>query len=270
MRSFLKIIALSTAFLGFTHASLSHELWIDTPNFEPATGDEIPIELRNGQMFKGISLSFFNNRVQELYFDLTGRIDADSRMGDMPAMIVPPQKDGLLRVVYVSKPDVLTYAKWEKFVDFTNHKDAIWACEEHVKQGFPQDGFKEVYTRYSKALIGVGTSQGVDENFGLEIEITALLNPYTDNMTNGLPVDVRYRNIPRINAQIEVFERSADGSTQNYTLRTDDHGQAIIPVKSGHTYLLDSVVLRAAPNRDSTQTEPLWQSLWAALTFKVP
>jgi hypothetical protein len=39
-----------------------------------------------------------------------------------------------------------------------------------------------------------------------------------------------------------------------------------IPVKSGHEYLLDAVVLRAADPDDGA----VWETLWAALTFAVP
>ena len=269
LRNF-KIIIIALLPLLCPLSSFAHELWIDTPDFTPKTSQDIPIELRNGEMFKGINLSFFNTRVNALYFDMTERVDAASRMGDIPAMTVPGQSDGLLRVVYISNPDTLTYAKWEKFVAFTNHKDAVWAQKDHIENGFPNEAFKEEYIRFSKALIGVGNARGSDTVFGLEIEITALANPYTDDVTQGLPVIVHYDSAPRALAQIEVFERDPHGKAQSFMIRTDAKGRATVPVKSGHTYLLDSVVLRPAPKRDSTQDNLYWQSLWAALTFKVP
>ncbi len=155
LRNF-KIIIIALLPLLCPLSSFAHELWIDTPDFTPKTSQDIPIELRNGEMFKGINLSFFNTRVNALYFDMTERVDAASRLGDIPAMTVPGQSDGLLRVVYISNPDTLTYAKWEKFVAFTNHKDAAWAQKDHIENGFPNEAFKEEYIRYSKALIGVG------------------------------------------------------------------------------------------------------------------
>ncbi|EEB85363.1 conserved hypothetical protein [Roseobacter sp. GAI101] len=36
------------------------------------------------------------------------------------------------------------------------------------------------------------------------------------------------------------------------------------------TYLVDSVVLRPAPDVGETDTSPQWESLWASLTFAVP
>jgi hypothetical protein len=95
-------------------------------------------------------------------------------------------------------------------------------------------------------------------------------NPYRDDLSAGLPVTLYYQGTARPDAQIEVFERDPDGIARSFMLRTDANGNAVIPVKSGQTYLLDSVVLRPLDFQDSTGSAPLWQSLWAALTFKVP
>lgn len=249
---------------------VAHELWIDTPDFTPATQDPIEIELRNGEMLRGINLSYFETRVERLFYDNGTETAAQSRMGDMPAMIVPPQHDGLLRVVYVSTPSTISYAKWDKFVAFTDHKDAAWVQDVHQSRGFPTQGFKEEYTRYSKALIGVGGAQGADKTYGLEVEITALANPYVDDLSGGLPILVTVQNVPRGDAQVEVFERDAEGVARSFTIRTDSKGRAIVPVSKGKTYLLDSVVLRPMPNQDSRTDGIYWQSHWAALTFQVP
>jgi len=270
MLNIIRNMGILVSFLATSTQSIAHELWIDTPNFTPNVSQSIDIELRNGQNFNGINLSYFTNRVDQLYYDTGTRFDATSRMGDMPAMVIPPQSDGLIRVVYVSTPSMLTYAKWEKFVDFTTHKDAVWARDAHIAKGYPTEGFKEEYIRYSKALIGVGQAQGADKNVGLEIEIVAHANPYRDDLSAGLPVTLYYQGTARPDAQIEVFERDPDGIARSFMLRTDANGNAVIPVKSGQTYLLDSVVLRPLDFQVSTGSAPLWQSLWAALTFKVP
>lgn len=250
--------------------AMSHELWIDTPDFQPQTDQSIPIELRNGENFQGINLSYFENRVVELFYDHSGIMPAASRSGDLPAMTIPPQPDGLVRAVYVSTPQRIYYTGLEKFTAFAQHKDLEWALTQHVENGYPADRFGERYTRYSKALIGVGTSTGQDKTYGLTVEFTALANPYTDDVTQGLPVRLTYENAPRPNAQVEVFERAPDGNVTVFTTRTDDLGVAIIPVKQGHIYLLDHVVLRPLPDDlRTTDTDPVWDSLWAALTFQV-
>ncbi len=63
----------------------------------------------------------------------------------------------------------------------------------------------EAYSRYSKTLIGVGKSAGADRRTGLETEIVALTNPYTDDLSRGMRVQLFYRSEVRPNAQIAVF-----------------------------------------------------------------
>ncbi len=63
--------------------------------------------------------------------------------------------------------------------------------------------------RYSKALIDIGHGQGADETFGLFVEFTALKNPYTDDVIEGMPVTLTKLGDPIADGQIEVFERAS-------------------------------------------------------------
>ena len=79
-----------------------------------------------------------------------------------------------------------------------------------------------------------------------------------------------YQGGPRADAQIEIFERDARGAVTITTLRTDSAGEARIPVKPGHDYLLDAVVLREPAPDLAAEHDAVWETLWAALTFGVP
>ena len=50
------------------------------------------------------------------------------------------------------------------------------------------ENFSEIYTRYSKALVGVGSSIGSDQANNLELELIAKENPYTDDMSDGIEI----------------------------------------------------------------------------------
>ena len=100
----------------------------------------------------------------------------------------------------------------------------------------------------------------------METEFIALSNPYTDDLTQGMAVQILYQGAPRADAQIEIFDRAPDDEVTITTLQTDAEGRASIPVKPGHSYLLDAVVLREAPKGG----DAVWQTLWAAITFSVP
>ena len=51
---------------------------------------------------------------------------------------------------------------------------------------------------------------------------------------------------------------------------TDSEGRVTVPVKSGHRYMLDAVVLREPSANLAEATGAVWESLWANLTFEVP
>ena len=66
-------------------------------------------------------------------------------------------------------------------------------------------------------------------------EIVAEANPYTDDLTAGLPVRVLYQGTPRADAQGEIFDKSPGGDVEITLTRTDADGRALIPVTPGHS-----------------------------------
>ena len=98
--------------------------------------------------------------------------------------------------------------------------------------------------------------------------MVSLGNPYLLEDGNSLQVQLLYLNLPRAFAQIEVFERSTQGDVAVYKLRTDQFGIVQLTIKKGYDYLLNSVVLREY--QSDPEAGPLWESLWASLTFSVP
>jgi len=135
-------------------------------------------------------------------------------------------------------------------------------------RGVPETGCREVYSGYGKSLIAVGGGSGQDRAVGLKTEIVALANPYTDDLSGGFPVRVLFDGAPRADVQVEVFDRGPDGQVGVALYRTDAAGETVLPVQAGHEYLVDAVLLRAvAPLADD---DPVWESLWASLTFMVP
>lgn len=253
--------------LCFALPAAAHEFWIEPDAFQVPTSSPIEANLKNGQGFSGINLAYFETRTDRFQIVSGGETrDYAGRMGDVPAFRLDQAPDGLLVVIHQTTPSTLTYSKWTKFRAFVTRKDAAWALERHAERGLPQSGFQELYTRFAKSLIGVGNASGMDRDTGLEIELTALANPYTDDLSAGLPVRLSYRGAPRAAAQIEVFERAPGGLVTITRHRTDTEGRALIPVRPGHVYQLDSVVLREPP----PGSDAAWESLWANLTFAVP
>lgn len=263
----LILAVVTVAISGVAHA---HEFWISPEDYTVTPDDRIVGHLRNGEEFSGSGYSYLPSRFTRFEI-ITGDTvrPVEGRVGDKPALDMPAGESGLSVVVHETTASRLTYTEWEKFVRFVEHKAMDGTLEAHRERGLPDAGFVELYSRYCKALIAVGDGAGADRPVGMLTEIVAEVNPYTDDLTAGLPLRVLYDGAPRANAQIELFEKAPDGAVTITLHTTDAEGRATVPVRAGHEYLADAVVMRSTGN-DTVADGPVWETLWAALTFRVP
>ena len=262
----LSLVAWSFACCAVLSAS-AHEFWIEPERYQVASGDTLIAQFKNGEGFKGINLGFFDRR--SVRFDYTQNgdtVELAPRTGNIPVLEMPAPGDGLMVIAHETTASSITYKEWDKFQAFADHKDFPDMRARQLARDLPLTEFSETYTRHVKALVGVGSAGGSDGALGLETEFVALANPYTADMSDGFPVLLLYQGAPRTEAQVEVFARAPDGSITISTQRTDDLGEAVIAVQSGYEYLLDAVVLREA----SGDSDDVWETLWAALSFRVP
>jgi hypothetical protein len=228
--------------------------------------------LFNGQNFKGGELAYFEKTFQRFEIALGDRVEPlKGRTGDKPALNTAALGEGLHVALYESAGDTVYYAEQVKFENFAKHKDFKGALEQHKERGLSEGKFSEYYTRHVKVLLAVGSGAGEDRAYGLETEIVALKNPYTDDVSKGMPVRVLYRGAPRANAQIELFDKNAEGKVLITLIRTNAEGVGFLPVSKGHSYLVDAVVLREPEAGSKAEASgAAWETLWAALTFAVP
>lgn len=248
-----------------------HEFWIDPHAFVIDPGENVVADLRVGEDYNGSAYSYLPTNFRQFGL-VQGRaaVLVDGRLGDRPALSQVPPGEGLLVVLHETTDNKLTYSEFAKFERFVTHKDARWTLAEHAERGLPDEGFSEAYSRYAKALVAVGDGRGQDRFLGLKTEFVAEANPYTDDLSGGFPVALFYQGEPRKDAQVEVFEKAEDGSVEIFLARTDEDGRATIPVKPGHRYMLDAVVLREPERALAEAGNVVWESLWANLTFEVP
>jgi hypothetical protein len=193
----------------------------------------------------------------------------EGRIGDRPAMTFDAPEPGLAVIVHETKGDSLQYRTRDLFESFVEHKDLGDVLARHADRGLPELEFREAYTRYAKSLVAVGEGAGADTEVGLKTEIVALANPYTEDLSDGFPLRVLYEGAARADAQVEVFARNAEGTVTRTFHRTDVSGIVTIPVSSGTEYMVDAVVMEDTGNEDP-EAGPVWHSLWANLTFRLP
>lgn len=265
-------IVFACAALFCAPAAYAHEFWIEPPEFQVENDEPFVADLRNGELFKGGAQTYFPDRNIRLDLAIDGRVlPIPGRLGDRPAIQLPRVgRDGLLILVHEAAPSTISYAEWDKFLKFVAHKDFAQAVATHEARGWAKENFKEVYTRHSKSLVAVGHGAGADMELGLVTEFVARDNPYAPGFDGTLDVSLLYQGAPRADAQIEVYERNEAGDVDVRVLRTDAQGNAAIPVTAGMEYLLDAVVLRVPEGASTVAEGPVWETLWASMTFAVP
>ena len=265
MRLLAFILALAAA------PAVAHELWLEPMDYQIPAEGKLEADIVNGQNFAGTRLPYLPQRFES--FMLYAGDDAapvDGRPGDRPALSQAPTGEGLNIAAYQANNATVNYETLEKFESFVDHKNLGDAIAQHRARGLSEENFGEVYSRYSKALFAEGNGAGSDRRVGLETELVALTNPYTDDLAGGMRVQLYYQENVRANEQVEVFEKDADGSVVVTTYRTDDQGIARFPVKPGYRYMVDAVVLRVPSQSLQADTGTVWETLWANLTFAVP
>ena len=264
----MRFLSLLLAFAA-TQAT-AHEFWIEPLDYTVDPDAIIVGDLVNGELFEGTKFPYLPQTFTNFTQYVDGRAEpVEGRIGNRPGLQTPPLAEGLNVITYRSRANTVDYPDMAKFQRFADHKDfATWA-EDHRARGLPETDFKELYTRYAKTLVAVGDGAGRDLRTGLETEIVALTNPYT---SPGAPVDVQvfYRNAPRADTQVELFEKAPGGEVTVTLHRTNGNGVARLSVKPGHSYLVDAVVLREPSNAMQSQRGVVWETLWASLTFGVP
>jgi hypothetical protein len=273
----MRVTIFSAALLSMLLSPVvAHELWIEPDAYIVAEENVVTARLVNGQNFDGMEIRFFPKQFVRFTLSLGDtEMQVSGRIGDSPALAMPTLGEGLHIATYQSSGDVVSYADIEKFARFVEHKDLSHALgtdvlARHAARNLPQTNFSEYYTRYSKALIGVGNAQGADRRMGLETELVALTNPYTDDLSGGMKVQLFWNEAPRADAQVELFAKAPDGVVTVTLHRTDASGVVSLPVSAGFSYLVDAVILREPSGTLSGDRDVAWESLWAALTFAVP
>lgn len=270
MRDMRIITAAMFGLISVANPVTAHEFWLDAHDYTLKNGQELQVDIRVGQDFKGNKYNFNQN----LFFDFgisdsSGKQPVEGRIGDMPAVSFTPENNGLLVLNHFSTTQLLTYEDDGKFESFILSKGLDWVLDKHAARGLPEYGFGEGYTRFAKTLIAVGDGEGQDAHTLMPFELVALQNPYTDEISEGLPVRIYFNGKGLADIQIDIFRRLPDvEDVVKSRVLTDQTGLAVIPITNGDIYMINAVHMIIPSDEDIARTGAVWHSLWASMTFK--
>ena len=263
-------VALTLVVIAATGKGASaHEFWIDPVAVAVDQGQPIVADLRVGEGYRGGPQPFLPQAFRRSEVVTTaGARPFDARLGTIPALQMAGLPDGLAIIVHETAGQSLVWSDWAKFASFAAHKDLGDVAAMQAARGLDQLDVAEDYVRFAKSLVAVGSGAGADRRMGLRTEFVALTNPFVDPPAAVFAAQLWLGDIPRAQAQVEVFAKAPDGTVATSLHRTDDRGIVRLPVAAGYRYMLDAVVLEAVMPQVDGDAE--WRTLWANLTFGVP
>ena len=168
----------------------------------------------------------------------------------------------------VSSYSKITYTKFEKFKNFAKAHGEDEAIAAHAARQLSEEKVAEAYRRFAKSLVPVGTGTGTDVRFGMELELTAVDNPFAASET--ATYRLTRNRIPVANHQVDWFFRASPGQpTEKTILKTRQDGNVEIPLRSGQS-LVSAVALEEPSDELAEAMDVVWYSLWATSTFWLP
>ena len=246
------------------------DLHLENGSFRLETGAPLLADVRVGVDFLGDAQAYIPSLFNEFNIsDSAGTSPVEGRIGDMPAVNIAPGAEGLKVLNLFSTTSALTWNEFQKFDEFVQLHGLGWVLEEHAARGLPETGFKEAYTRFVKSLVAVGDGAGEDRYTGMFFELVAAANPYTNDVSGGMPISVMFRGVPLPNKQVDLFFRDTDGELTRLSVMSGSNGRAIVPNLGPGEYMVNVVHMIAPFEADIERTGVVWHSLWGSITYAI-
>ena len=155
--------------------------------------------------------------------------------------------------------------KADEFLEYLIEEGMTGAIDAHKRSGQSNAEPRERYTMYAKSILLSGAASDAWRTVvGHPIEIVPDKDPYALKPGESLPVHVLLRGRPAANLLVKAASTAANG-TQHDVGRTDANGHLEVPVSAGK-WRLHTIAMEQVQN----DSDVLWESHWATLTFEIP
>jgi len=256
----------------------AHEFWIEPLKFEIKVNDKLMAHEKVGSNLKGNEYAYLATSYK--HFNITVGDETrpiKSRLGDLPAVNEKIKQDGLVILSAVTTPSDLTYKTKTQFETFLDDEGLEWVKKRHKERGLPEDNFKEIYYRFPKSLVKVGSGKGHDKELGLAFEWVIDTNPYTEQ-SSTIKAHLLWQGKPFANKRVNIFNRVFKDGTNILAntqliethLTTDSFGKIEVPRGEGGLFLISAVHMIEPSIETSKKTNAVWESLWASISYRIP
>lgn len=249
--------------------TFAHDFWVEPSAARVAVGAEVTASLKVGMSCPGDPVKRKSERIER--FELVGPSASLALRGDDgadPAGRATPSEAGLHRIVYRGKRVSIELGAKE-FEAYLKEEGLEKISALRADRGETDKPGREVYSRCAKALVCVGDvpRDASDAALGMRYEIVAAGNPMDLDITRsgGASVKVRvlFEGTPRAGALVKMMHCGT--GTPPVSARTDEKGEAELPVTAPGRWVVASTEMIEAAKDSGAD----WESLWASLTFEV-
>ncbi len=247
----------------------AHEFWLDPVKPMVTQAERVQVRIFIGSDFAGDEVGNFPSMQERVDLFVGGVPEpVKGRVGDLPAFDFQPQATGLHVLRYQSKPNVLTYDSYDKYLRFLAEAEREDLAAVHDARGLSREGISEVYFRYAKGLIAVGDGAGADVATGMPFELVATENPY-QREGDAVTFTLLLAGEPLPDAALHIWHRKADGTISSFRMRTDAAGLVEVPAQESGFYLINAIHITPAPEGLKLAKPVSWQSQWASITYQI-
>lgn len=268
-RSTLTLLVLLLMFMA--RPVLSHDKWFEIDPFLSTVPTQTKIYLVTGEALQQSTILPLRRASSVRRFDLitaNGIRDLRGALREDLQPIAVASADQIhagtsLLVLDTQPVDIwLTAEKFQSYLFEERLIDILAARASRRQEDAPG---REKYSRCLKSIVQVGDKRDdvALRPVGQELEIVPLTHPYSLRLGVKLAVRVLFRGKP-LSGRAVTFARRHHSHVMTTVVRTDDSGQASLPVEQTGDWLVALVHMEPA-----TETGADWRSYWSSLTFSL-
>jgi hypothetical protein len=249
----------------------ARELWLEPWPFVVAPGTALRLKVFTGENFQGTRWAGRASRITRLLHvspDGLQDLTATAPAADSLRTTLLFRQPGTHVVALATDNAYLTMEPGQ-FAAYLQETGQEYVLNQRKERGESEQAAREAYRRCATTLVQVGTALPTDtarawsRPTGLALEILPEQNPYF--LKPGMSITLRLlaEGRPVAGQLVRVWQRGATAARPPLQLHSNQNGRVLLRLLSPGQYLLSTVRMVPAANRQQAD----WQSTWSTLTF---
>ncbi len=246
---------------------LAHDLYVMPDRFLARPGEDLSIELHNGDAFPDSEGPPAMERLRDTrILSQNGAVELKGFHEEHKALVTHTHVTGSGSLIITASlsPNSRKYDA-KKFLAYVDDEGLAMVARYREVHGEQDQPVTELYSKYAKGLIVNGNPSTFSTRpVGFKIEIIPSTEPATLRPGESLPVQVLFEGKPMSGLTIETAWTTGSPAKPSVVGHTDSNGRVSIPLQNGKCRITTGYSQRY---RD--QSVANWETFFATLTFEV-